>query len=64
MSQLPPDIDPELIPKVQQLIRSDIVVICAQLAFTLKDSSQRKYFLTQQGEEAQSLLNLLQTVCI
>ena len=64
VSQIQPDIHAKLVEKLQQLIRIDLVAICARLAIILNDSSQRRDLLARQGEEAQSLLNLLQTVRI
>ena len=64
VSQIQPDIHTKLVEKLQQLIRIDIIAICARLAVILNDSSRRRDLLAQQGEGAQSLLNLFQTVRI
>jgi hypothetical protein len=64
VSQIQPDIHTKLVEKLQQLIRIDIIAICARLAVILNDSGRRRDLLAQQGEGAQSLLNLFQTVRI
>jgi hypothetical protein len=58
--------NPELHPEEDffKLVAIDTVGLCAHLTAMVTDNNKFKRLLTQRGQEAQALLNLLQAVCI
>jgi len=48
--------------ELKNLLSLDIIAVCAQLLIVVKDNAEYRALVSRQGQEAQSLLNLLQAV--
>lgn len=48
---------------LKEIVALDVDSICAQLFIILKDPKQYRKLVSLQGDEAQGMVNLMQTVC-